>query len=358
MSKPAPTYPRSSARYGAICGLCAAASFGISAPLAKLLLGSVSPSLLAGLLYLGAALALWTVRAVRKPSREAPLQRADVVTLASVVLSGGVAGPIFMLVGLDRLSAFTGSLLLNLEAPLTMLLAVLLFREHLGRSAALAAACILLGAALLKVEPGAVVADTWGIVCIAAACLCWALDNNLTQGLTLRDPFAVVRVKATGAAIVNISVGLVWIGAPLPSASVMAAALALGSVSYGASVVLDAYALRSIGATREAAYFATAPFLGALLSFLLFEQPLHLVDVAAMLSMVTGVILMLRERHDHRHTHQPLQHEHFHTHDVHHHHAHTPDDPAGEPHAHAHRHERLEHNHDHAPDLHHRHEHD
>jgi drug/metabolite transporter (DMT)-like permease len=202
------------------------------------------------------------------------------------------------------------------------------------------------------------VADTWGVVCIAAACLCWALDNNLTQRLTLRDPFAVVRVKTTGAAIVNIVLGLSWLDAGLPSASVVVAALALGSVSYGASVVLDAYALRIIGATREAAYFATAPFLGALLSCWLFEQPLHAYDLAAMLSMVLGVVLMLREQHDHVHLHQPLQHEHLHAHDEHHQHLHAPGDPPGAPHAHAHRHERLEHAHGHAPDLHHRHEHE
>ena len=349
--------PPPSTLVGALCGLGAAASFGVSAPLAKLLLGSLSATLLAGLLYLGAALALWTVRALRGPTREAPLQSADALPLLCVVLSGGVAGPVLMLLGLSRLSAFTGSLLLNLEVPLTMLLAVVVFREHLGRRAALAATCILVGAALLKLEPGAVVADTWGIACIAAACLCWALDNNLTQRLTLRDPFAVVRVKATGAAIVNVTLGLVWLDSALPPAWVLLAALLLGSVSYGASVVLDAYALRMIGATREAAYFATAPFLGALLSVVLFEQPVHPVDVVAMLSMVVGVVLMLREQHDHRHVHRPLRHEHLHTHDEHHQHVHGPDDPVGEPHAHTHRHELLKHAHAHAPDLHHRHEH-
>ncbi len=342
---------------GALFGLAAAASFGVSAPIAKLLLGSISPPLLAGLLYLGAALALWGVRAVRGPTREAPLQKGDALTLALVVLAGGVAGPVLMLFGLRRLTALTGSLLLNLEAPFTMLLAVLVFREHLGRRAALASACIVGGAALLKLEAGAFSVDAQGMLLIAAACACWALDNNLTQRLSLRDPFAVVRIKASGAALANTSIALAWLHDSLPRPALALGALALGSVSYGASVVLDAYALREVGATREAAYFATAPFLGALVSLAIFATPPRAADLAAMLSMVTGVVLLLRERHSHLHVHEPLQHEHLHTHDVHHRHAHAPGDPAGEPHAHLHRHEPLEHAHEHVPDLHHRHEH-
>lgn len=179
MTSPVPTTEAHTGRlYGALCGLCAAASFGLSAPLAKLLLGSVTPTLLAGLLYLGAALALWTVRLARGPSREAPLRRADALTLTAVVVSGGIAGPILMLLGLARLSAFAGSLLLNLEAPFTMLLAVVVFREHLARRAAVAALCILIGAAFLKLQPGAVVLDTQGVLYLAAACGCWALDNK------------------------------------------------------------------------------------------------------------------------------------------------------------------------------------
>ena len=352
-----PERRRSNSLRGALLGLLAAASFGLSAPLAKLLLGAMGPTLLAGLLYAGAALALWILRVLRPTSREAGIQRADLPKLATVVLVGGIAAPVLMLMGLSRLSAFTGSLLLNLEAPFTMLIAVLIFREHLGRRAASAAACILAGAALLKLEPGEVVTDTQGMLCIAAACLCWAVDNNVTQRLSLRDPFAIVRVKATGAAFANSAIALLWLDASLPDANVVLAALALGSLSYGASVVLDAYALRLIGATREAAYFATAPFLGALLSFFLFAQPLSWVDGAALLSMVIGVVLMLRERHGHLHMHALLQHEHLHSHDAHHQHTHGPHDPPGEPHAHAHRHEPLEHEHEHAPDLHHRHDH-
>jgi drug/metabolite transporter (DMT)-like permease len=342
---------------GAVFGLCAAALFGLSAPAAKLLLGGTSPTMLAGLLYLGAAAGLWLHRAVAPPTQEAGLKRQDVVTLAGVVLAGGVAGPVCMLFGLSRVSGLTGSLLLNLEAPFTVLLAVLLFREHLGRQALAATILICGGATLLEVQPGPMRSDPSGVLLLAAACGCWALDNNLTQRLSLRDPFAIVRIKTLGAGIVNTALALLVVDSPLPVPTYLVAALVVGSLGYGVSVVLDAYALRLIGAAREAAYFATAPFVGALGSVAFLGDELRWRHALAMVAMSLGVALLLRERHSHRHEHGALEHEHMHHHDEHHRHRHHPTDPPGEPHTHAHRHAPLVHDHPHVPDAHHRHRH-
>jgi drug/metabolite transporter (DMT)-like permease len=343
-------------RLGAVLGLIAGVSFGVSAPLAKLLLADVTPQLLAGLLYLGAGFGLALYRLAGPSSREAPLTRSDLPPLVGVVVLGGVAGPLLLLLGLARVSGTAGALLLNLEGPLTIVLAAVLFGEHLGRRAILAAVCILLGAVVLRVTPGEVAADGLGVAAIAAACLCWAFDNNLTQRLSLKDPFQIVRIKTLAAGTFNAALAFA-LGAAVPRASVLVLALVLGVVSYGASVVLDAYALRLHGAAREAAYFATAPFVGALAAVPLLGEPLGVAELAAMLLMLAGVILLLRERHAHRHTHAPIEHEHLHVHDEHHQHDHVPTDPPGEPHAHHHRHAPLTHDHPHVPDLHHRHEH-
>jgi drug/metabolite transporter (DMT)-like permease len=199
--------------------------------------------------------------------------------------------------------------------------------------------------------------DLSGVFLIAAACACWALDNNLTQRLSLRDPFAIVRIKTLIAGLVNSTIGLAMLGnRHFPFASLLGA-LSLGCVSYGVSVVLDAYALRLVGAAREAAYFATAPFLGGLLAVTLLGEEMRLADLCAMAVMGVGVVLLLRERHSHVHRHEPLEHEHLHTHDTHHEHEHESGDPSGEPHSHRHKHAPLEHEHPHASDLHHRHRH-
>ncbi|MCK6550242.1 EamA family transporter [Myxococcota bacterium] len=342
---------------GALFGLTAAALFGLSAPVAKVLLGHVPPVLLAGLLYLGAAIGLWNHHLVRGPTAEAALRREDAPWLAGIVVAGGLAGPVLMLAGLSRVTAVTGALLLNLEAPMTVLVAVALFREHLGARAFVAMVCIFAGALVLKLEPGAAGADALGVVLLAAACACWAMDNNLTQRLSVRDPFAIVRVKTLVAGVVNTALGLAIATGPRPSAGLVAGALVLGAASYGLSVVLDAYALRLVGAAREAAYFATAPFVGAIAALFVTGSSLRPHDGLAMAAMAAGVVLLLRERHGHVHVHEPLDHEHVHTHDAHHQHAHGPDDPPGEPHSHEHRHARLEHDHLHVPDVHHRHGH-
>lgn len=343
-------------RLGAVLGLLTAVCFGVSSPLSKLLLAELSPQLLAGLLYLGAGVALALYQVVNPTTREAPLTRADVPSLVGVVALGGVAGPLLMLIGLGRVSGTAGSLLLNLEAPLTIVVAAALFGEHLGRRALLAVVCILLSAVCLSVDPGEISVDCVGVAMIAAACLCWAFDNNLTQRLSLKDPLQIVRVKTLGAGAFNTTLGFAF-GAAVPSARIAAFALGLGVLSYGVSVVLDAYALRLHGAAREAAYFATAPFVGALAAVPLLGESLSMAELVAMGLMVVGVVLLASEHHAHVHVHEPMEHEHLHVHDEHHQHEHGPDDPPGEPHSHMHRHERLVHNHPHVPDLHHRHEH-
>lgn len=348
---------------GALMGLGAAALFGLSAPMAKLLLPTSGPLLLASLLYLGGGLGLSLVGVVARlrrtasPSREAPLGRRDWPLLAGVILCGGMLGPVLMLVGLERLSGVSTSLLLNLEGPFTILLAVLLFGEHLGRRAAVAAGFIFGGAAVLGFQAGEVRADWPGVLAVAGACLSWAVDNNLTQRLSLKDPVAVVRIKALGAGGCMLAIAIVTGQQPLPGPGVLVAALALGAASYGLSIVLDMYALRLLGAAREAAYFATAPFLGALAALPLLGERLSLTQLLGGAAMVLGVVLLVRERHGHMHTHELLEHEHLHVHDKHHQHEHPGMTDVTEPHSHPHRHVPLTHDHPHVSDLHHRHKH-
>lgn len=170
-----------------MCGLAAAALFGVSAPIAKQLLGTMSPQVLAGLLYLGAGVGLTGWRAIRPSTREADLQRRDWPTLLGIAVCGGLLGPLLMLVGLQRVTAVVGSLLLNLEGPFTMAIAVIVFREHLGRYGIVAAGLIVGGACLLGIELDHLRMNGWGMLAIACACIAWAIDNNLTQRLSLRD---------------------------------------------------------------------------------------------------------------------------------------------------------------------------
>src|SRR6266545_4921467 len=329
----------------ATAGLAAAALFGASAPLAKLLIPGTGPLVLAGLLYLGAGAGLSALASLRRKGAEAPLRAADAPTLTGMIVAGGLAGPVLLVVGLSRLSGVSASLLLNLEAPLTIALAVLAFGDHLTRGEGLGAGAVVLGAAALAWAPGAIRLDAGGIAAVVGACAAWALDNNLSQRLALRDPVAVARVKTLAAGLVNTTLGLA-LGEHVPPARYAAAALAVG---YGLSIVLHLLAVRGMGAARQAALFAAAPFIGAVVAVPVLGERLGASDLVAGAVMAGGIAILLRARHEHVHVHEALEHEHAHVHDDHHRHEHA--DQVAEPHSHPHAHPPLLHDHPHLPDV-------
>lgn len=344
---------------GVPLAVASAALFGASTPLAKLLLGAVDPWLLAGLLYLGAGAGLALVRlgrgALRLRAAEAPLRQADLPWLAAVVGAGGVIGPLLLMLGLARTDAASASLLLNLEGIATMVIAWVVFRENVDRRLLLGALAILAGAMLLSWQGRAGTLDA-GAILIAAACLAWGIDNNLTRKLSAADPVEIAMIKGLVAGAFNLALALAH-GATMPGAGTVLAAGLVGCLGYGVSLALFVLALRHLGAARTGAYFSLAPFVGAVLAIIVLGDPLSVRLLLAGLLMAIGLWLHLAERHDHVHVHAGIEHDHRHRHDQHHQHAHRPEDPLGEPHAHWHRHAPMVHKHPHYPDLHHRHPH-
>jgi drug/metabolite transporter (DMT)-like permease len=345
---------------GILQALAAAALFGVSTPLAKILLGTIPPLLLAGLLYAGSAigLSLWLAlrRMRRQPTTEAPLARADLAWLTGAVLFGGVLGPILLMLGLAQTPASTASLLLNLESVLTATLAWVVFRENVDRRVFLGMLAIVAGSVLLSWQRWAGTEIPWGALAIAGACLCWAIDNNLTRPVSGGDPVQIAAIKGGVAGTIIIAIALVT-GYRFPATLPLLATGLLGFAGYGLSLVLFVLALRGLGTARTGAYFSTAPFVGAALSLLLFAEHPTLMFWLAGALMALGVWLHISERHAHEHTHEALAHNHRHRHDEHHQHTHDFLWDGTEPHTHPHVHEPLTHSHPHYPDLHHRHGH-
>ncbi len=343
---------------GVACAIGAAALFGASTPLAKQLLPSVSPILLAGLLYVASGLGLGAYRMARgrKANVEARLARRDLPWLMAAIVCGGVIGPVLLMAGLATTPASSASLLLNLEGVFTVLLAWFVFKEHFDRRIAIGMVLISAGAFTLSWMGRPELGVPWGALAIAGACLAWAIDNNLTRHVSAADPVQIAMWKGLCAGTVNTCVA-VSLGATLPSMGSLAAIGMVGFFGYGVSLVLFVLALRHLGAARTGAYFSLAPFVGATVSIFWLQESFGVSFVVAALLMAAGVGLHLTERHDHAHTHDAVEHEHAHHHDVHHRHTHDPTDPGSEPHSHRHRHEPLTHRHPHYPDVHHRHEH-
>jgi drug/metabolite transporter (DMT)-like permease len=264
------------------------------------------------------------------------------------------------MIGLTRTPASGASLLLNLEGVFTALLAWFVFRENFDRRIALGMLAIVAGGVALSWEGRLSWGGMAGPLAVAGACLCWGIDNNLTQKVSAGDPVQITMIKGLAAGSVNTAVASL-LGASWPPVTRVIAALTLGFLSYGVSLVFFVLALRHLGTARTGAYFSTAPFVGALLSLVVFrEQPTTLLIVAAGL-MGLGVWLHFTERHEHDHRHEMMDHDHAHVHDEHHRHVHASSDPPvtdPTPHTHRHRHQPMVHSHPHYPDIHHRHAHD
>lgn len=341
---------------GVRAALLAAVLFGASAPLAKVLLGEVSPWLLAGLLYVGAGLGMGIWRLVRRAPR-VRLARREVPWLVGAVAAGGIAGPVLLMVGLFSMPASGASLLLNAEGVLTAVVAWIVFREPAGRRVVLGMAAIVAGAVVIAVPTAqAQVTGVWPALAVVGACACWALDNNLTRKVALTDVTWLVAVKGTVAGPTNLVLALV-LGASLPSLRATGAALVLGFVAYGLSLALFVVGLRHVGTARAGAYFSVAPFFGAVLAVAL-GDPVTWQLLAAGALMAVGTWLHLSEEHGHEHTHEAVTHDHWHTHDDgHHDHEHDEHVAAGVRHRHVHTHEPVTHTHEHYPDAHHRHAH-
>lgn len=291
--------PGTTAHRAVAGALLAAVLFGTSAPLAKLLLQSAAPQLLAGLLYLGSGIglaAIWLVS--RRRQREAPLARRDAPWLAGAITFGGVLGPLLLMLGLARTPASGASLLLNLEGVFTAALAWFVFRENFDRRIALGMIAIVAGGVVLSWEGWLAWGGLLGPAAVAGACLCWAIDNNFTQKVSAGDPVQIAMLKGLAAGAVNVGLALV-LGAAWPPASPVGEALLLGFLGYGVSLVLFVLALRHLGTARTGAYFSVAPFVGAAVSLVLLrERPTTLLLAAGAL-MALGVWLHVTERHHH-----------------------------------------------------------
>ena len=349
------THPGAAARW-ILTGLFSAALFGAATPASKLLLQDLQPQVLAGLLYLGAALgvlpAVLRRKGLRWPWRAG---RRTGWLLTGAVVMGGILGPLLVLLALQSAHAGSVSLWLNLEFVATLLLGHFLFREQLAPRAWTAAGGTLLAALLLAGGQGAGGGVPAGL--IALGCICWGFDNHWTALIDGLSPAETTLWKGIVAGAFNLFAGSALTGGLHLSGGVLTALL-VGAFSYGLSITLYVTAAQGLGATRSQMLFSTAPFFGLLLSVVIVGEVVSGIQVLAAGLMALSLVVLFSDRHGHVHRHDRRTHQHAHRHDDHHHdHRH---DEIVDPqhHSHWHEHAPREHHHPHWPDLHHRHEHE
>jgi len=338
-----------------LLALLSAFLFGIATPFSKWLLNDLTPLQLAGLLYLGAAMAVFPSTINQSLSLiPKKLDTRNRFSLIGAVIFGGVLGPVLLLIGLSSAESTAVSLWLNLELVATALLGVIFFKEKLGNYSWFGIFIATTASVLITFEPGA--SAHWAGLLILLACCCWGIDNHLTSQIDGLTPGQSTFWKGLVAGSVNFSLGVIL--DPLNTGiGIVLASLLLGALSYGVSIVLYIRASHGLGATKSQVIFSSSPFFGVLLSALFLDEQFTVGYGIASILFFIAITLQLIGGHSHTHKHQAITHTHFHRHDDgHHSHQHeTPPSPLG--HVHKHTHKEIEHSHSHLPDFHHKHDH-
>ncbi|MFO7791852.1 MAG: EamA family transporter [Candidatus Saliniplasma sp.] len=339
--------------------LVSAALFGVSTPLAKVLLDNIDPIVLAGYLYLGAfvGLAIFTMlrHLTRQEVKESPLEKKDIPWLSGAILAGGVLGPISLMFGLRYVSGFATSLLLNLEGVATALIAFMIFKENAGKKVWIALVFMTIAGILLSYNPQESSFIIIGPLLIVFAMICWGIDNNLTRHISEKNPVHISAIKGIVAGSISLSIAFI-LGKNIVLDLFTLYALTVGAFSYGISLVLFIKALKGMGSFRTGMFYSFGPFIGAIVSLILLREWIGWVMIPATVLMVIGVYMVITDKHLHTHEHSKLTHTHAHTHeDMHHLHEH--DEEVSGTHIHPHDHENESHEHLHWPDSHHRHDH-
>lgn len=338
--------------------ILAALLYGISSPVSKLLLVEIPPTLMAALLYLGAGVGMVGINLFKviskKEQLEAKMTMKELPFIIGMILLD-IAAPIFLMIGLSTTTSSNVSLLNNFEIVATTLIALFIFKEAIGRRMWLAIILITASSVILSISDSGSMSFSIGSIFVLLACLSWGFENNCTRMLSLKDPLQIVVIKGFGSGLGSLIISIAiqesswnWL--------YIFYTLLLGFVAYGMSIFLYIKAQRELGAARTSAFYATAPFIGVIISWIVLHESITTTFIIALIIMLIGTYFAVSENHKHRHRHFEVDHEHKHSHsDGHHNHIHE-QEIKGE-HSHEHVHEIVEHSHSHLPDLHHKHSH-
>lgn len=349
-----------------IYAVFAAVLFGLSTPFSKILLNFISPMLMATFLYLGAGLGMLILRSLRslrnKEKKESTISSKELPYTLSMILLD-IAAPILLMIGLTSTNSSTISLLMNAEIVATTIIARIFFKESIGKRLWIAISFIIVASCFLSLSSTNNIVFSPGALFCILACLCWGLENNCTRMMSLKDPSQIVIIKGISSGIGSLVVAY-FFGDWFLTASFIPFAMGLGFVSYGLSIFFYVFAQRKLGAARTSSFYATAPFIGVLLSIMLLKEEITWNFIIGLVLMIIGTYFVISENHIHTHLHRNFVHDHRHSHnDGHHGHKHPQDEPAlengsiDEEHTHNHKHNEQEHSHKHTPDLHHDHSH-
>ncbi len=278
--------------------ILAAVFYALNAPLSKLFLQDVPPTMMAAFLYLGAGIGMFILHQARRLTgiqrAEKRLTKKDIPYATAMVVLDSLA-PIFLMVGLLTTTSANAALLNNFEIVATSLIAMTVFHEAISRRLWIGISLVTLSSILLSIEDVGSFQFSLGSLFVLLACVCWGVENNCTRMMSESDPTEIVIIKGIGSGLMSLVIAFV-IGENLPNITFVLMTMLLGFTAYGMSVYFYVYAQRDIGAARTSAYYAIAPFVSVALSFVLFQEPPTQLFVIALFVMIAGTVVLTIEQ--------------------------------------------------------------
>ena len=310
-----------------IYAMAAALFYALNIPLSKLLLGNVEPVFMAALLYFGAGLGVGIIYMLNRDDGHKKLAKSDLPYVICMILLDSMA-PIFLMAGVKSGTSSGAALIGNFEIAATALFAMMLFHEKISVLLWLAIGLITLSGLIISYDGGEIWLFSKGSLLVAAATLCWGLENNCTRNISDKNTYQIVTVKGIFSGLCSLVTAFL-IRERVPDLIYIFPALLLGFIAYGLSIFTYIRAQEYIGAAKTSAYYAAAPFISAVLSFLILNEAVSANYIAAFLIMLTGTVLVIcdtmRQSHSHEHSHV-FSHVHggvLHTHVISHAHKHN-----------------------------------
>ena len=269
---------------------------------------------MAALLYLGAGIGIGIVSLINKKDREKSerLSKKDFPFVIGMIVLD-IAAPIFLMLGISYGTSANASLLGNFEIVATTVIALFIFKEAVTKRLWLAIALITLSSILLSFEGVGSFQFSYGSLFVLLATICWGFENNCTRNISSKSTYEIVVLKGIFSGFGSLAIALIK-RETMPGALYIAAALLLGFVAYGLSILLYVRAQNVLGAAKTSAYYAVAPFVGAFLSFVFLREQLLWMYLLALIVMIAGSVLVVTDTLIRHHAHQH-QHTFTHTHD-------------------------------------------
>jgi len=286
-----------SQRLGYLFAILAAVMFGSVSVLAKPLVSTVNPLLLSSLIYLIAAATLTPI--AQKQSFQNT--KKNYLLIFAISICGAVIAPALFFIGLTHASASDAALIANGEVFFSILLAMIIFKERLGKIGYVATALILAGMLIVTTDLNfsdfTLQQVHYQDILLILSMLFWGIDNNLSRILTEKIHVAkIVQIKSAIGGTILFVIAVFGFGVPLNiEPSEITPILVLGMVGFAASLYFFLQSLKRINTVRTVLIFSMSSIFGLIGASIFLQEQISWYQIVAAVIMIFGVCLMNRK---------------------------------------------------------------